>query len=76
MIDQIDEMLLSKDFSSRSEFFRHLVRMWFANQEAMAGGQIGRAGQEEKDMDDLIDLEYGIPKGVIKKIEEQAKLLN
>ena len=85
MIEQIDEMLLSKDFSSRSEFFRYLVRLWFFHQES-AEAQGGRTGQgekgrrgkagEEKDADELIDLEYGIPKGVIKKIEEQAKLLN
>lgn len=28
MIQEIDEMLLEKNFASRSDFFRHLVRMW------------------------------------------------
>lgn len=70
MIDQIDEMLFEKDFASRSDFFRHLVRMWFVPMQSVM------TGQEEQEAGDQIDLEYGIPKGVIRKIEEQAKLIN
>jgi hypothetical protein len=47
--------------------------MWFANQDVAADKCVGSA---EKEADEQINLEYGIPAGVIKKIEEQAKLLN
>ncbi|MFH0838064.1 MAG: ribbon-helix-helix domain-containing protein [Patescibacteria group bacterium] len=82
MIQEIDAMLLEKNFASRSDFFRHLVRMWQLETEQKT------AKQEMKDeVKDVIskssenefagvDLEFGIPEDVIKKLEEKAKLLN
>ncbi|MBN2307070.1 hypothetical protein JXD20_03735 [Candidatus Peregrinibacteria bacterium] len=69
MIRKIDEMLLEKGFASRSDFFRHLVRMWFTDTINNPPAKNENPPPEE------IDLEYGIPLEVIEKIKEKAKLL-
>lgn len=69
MIQQIDEMLLKRDFTSRSDFFRHLVRMWFMNEKDEPHEEVEEEPEE-------IDLEFGIPPEVIEEIKEKAKLIN
>jgi Arc/MetJ-type ribon-helix-helix transcriptional regulator len=73
MIEQIDDMLLEKDFASRSDFFRHLIRMWFMNCKSKS---CENSGQEEADEAEDVDYEFGIPPAEIEKIKLKAKLLN
>ncbi|MFH1410246.1 MAG: ribbon-helix-helix domain-containing protein [Patescibacteria group bacterium] len=77
MIQEVDEMLFEKNFVSRSDFFRHLVRMWFHNSEHVDSKNI--ADEESKEFaaaDEEVDLEFGIPPKVMEEIKEKAKLLN
>lgn len=74
MIQEINEALFDTDFSSRSEFFRHLVRMWFHNLEHADLKNVSR--KEPKNKATEVELEFGIPLGVIEEIKEKAKLLN
>ena len=70
MIDQINEVLLEEDFSSRSEFFRVLIRMWFENMK-------DRPCEEMKEQSEEVNkYEFGIPPEEMKKIKAKAKLLN
>jgi Arc/MetJ-type ribon-helix-helix transcriptional regulator len=74
MIQEIDEMLFENSFASRSDFFRHLVRMWFLDL-----GQVDSKDapvEESKEEFADVDLEFGIPWEVIKELEEKAKLIN
>ncbi|MFH1410805.1 MAG: ribbon-helix-helix domain-containing protein [Patescibacteria group bacterium] len=83
MIREIDEMLLEKNFASRSDFFRHLVRMWQLQPEQktakrkLKDDEVKDAVSESSEDEFAgVDLEFGIPEDVIKKLEEKAKLLN
>lgn len=69
MIQQIDDALLHRDFSSRSEFFRVLILMWSKDLEEDIDEKPGEIVDE-------VDYEFGIPPGEIEKIKEKAKLLN
>ena len=77
MIEQIDEMLLEKDFVSRSDFIRHLARIWFTNQKKFLSHtmQVGEVEKEKggEQADKEVDLEYGIPPDIIKEIEEEVR---
>ncbi len=71
-------MLLEKNFASRSDFFRHLVRMWQL-QEGQKNSTKEMGGKLDKSPEDEfagVDLEFGIPMEVIKALEEKAELLN
>lgn len=75
MIQEIDEMLFDKNFASRSDFFRHLVRMW---KHEMISGKSNSdppapKGSEEDDVFANVDCEYGIPPHIIEAIKEKAK---
>ncbi len=74
MIREINEMLFDTSFSSRSEFFRHLVRMWFHNLEQAESRN--NSHEKSKNNPKEMDLEYGIPLDVIEEIKAKAKLLN
>jgi metal-responsive CopG/Arc/MetJ family transcriptional regulator len=72
MIEKIDDTILKDDFSCRSDFFRHLVRMWFLKSEPFnkAGEDVDQKESEE------VDYTYGIPPAELEKIKAKAKLLN
>lgn len=76
MIEQIDAMLLEKNFASRSDFIRHLIRMWFLG--FFEAGRKEDSPPDELPENDLegIDLEFGIPKKVVDLIESKVKNLN
>jgi Arc/MetJ-type ribon-helix-helix transcriptional regulator len=83
MIRQIDEALVKDDFGSRSEFFRIMIRAWFAEseEERRSGRSIMAAKREgiiESDQIDVsgVDLEYGIPQELVQKFAEMAKSRN
>lgn len=90
MIQEIDQMLLKSDFGSRSEFFRHLVRMWFyiegncsknlkLQPELVGGSKNNSCEKLEESADEKLknaDLEFGIPLDIIEVLKEKAKLLN
>jgi len=74
MIREVDAMLLKEDFASRSDFFRHLVRMFQLKVEAsrLKEESCGRPDDEFAD----VDLEHGIPPEIIRKLEAKVELLN
>lgn len=74
MICQIDEVLASGDYSSRSDFFRVLIRMWFLPSDQKVSPALREEAPES--YQEEIDLEYGIPPELVKKFVEKAKLLN
>ena len=77
MIERIDEILLEKDFTSRSDFIRHLVRLWFLDQQNHSGHtcNAGKSKMEKGEhlTDEQIDLEYGIPLHIIREIEAEVR---
>jgi len=69
MIQEIDAVLFEGNFSSRSEFFRVVVRKWL--EESGNGSQMG----EEKVVEEL-GYEFGISPKEIEEIKAKAKLQN
>jgi len=77
MIRQIDVALISGDFSSRSDFFRVLIRSWLSSSDRESHSDIPPPGKTEGQNDHIeVDLEYGVPDELIKRFEEKAKLEN
>lgn len=78
MIQSIDQMLFKSEFASRSDFFRHLVRMWQAENEGKEVTKIQKAKDLEKPEDEFanVDCEFGIPPAVVQRLQEIAKFKN
>jgi len=76
MIRRIDEALIDGEFSSRSDFFRHLINIWFqkSSREDVEANKSASASSKDEYAD--VDLEYGIPAEIVNKFEEMAKLKN
>lgn len=62
-------MLFEADFVSRSDFIRHLVRMWFVSRSDLESCKAAETGEVKEE----IDLEFGIPLHIIKEIEDEVR---
>jgi len=70
MIQEIDDTLLPGNFSSRSEFFRVIIRKWF--------DEVRQEPREDtrEIVEEVNKFEYGIPPEELEKIKAKAKLRN
>lgn len=89
MIQKLDKMLLNSQFASRSDFFRHLVRLWqfqgdigvvkaspFSVSHSGADGEQEASEATEGAENEFanVDCEFGIPAEVVERIIEISKL--
>lgn len=74
LIRQVDANVTQGEFSSRSEFFRVLLLMWFLKSDQELGSHLADASMKNEPNE--VDLEYGIPPELLNKFVEKAKLLN
>ena len=71
MFIAVDKAAIQEGFMSRSEFLRFLIAIYFREKNVLPEN----AGAEKPVNEEEIDLEYGIPAHVIRKIEETAKTM-
>jgi Arc/MetJ-type ribon-helix-helix transcriptional regulator len=72
LLRKIEETVLSEGFHSRSEFLRFLI-MTYAKKNEVGSGRKTEHGEEEVDEFADVDLEFGVPIEVIKKLEKKAR---
>jgi hypothetical protein len=71
MFIAVDKAVIQEGFMSRSEFLRFLIAVYFKEKNVQAEN----AGAEKPANEEELDLEYGVPANVIRKIEEVAKTM-
>lgn len=78
LLNRIDEATMTDGFNSRSEFLRFLIVTYLKKEHANQTNQETIERKPETDKEDEfadVNLEFGIPIEVIKKLEERARIM-